>query len=84
MLRETVRDKEPLVPVIETVWVPASTEDAPMVRNAKPAPNGLNERVVTLRRAERAAEETLVVRLTTPANLLRLAVETIAVIDEPC
>jgi len=55
-----------------------------MVRTGKAAPDGLNERVVTLRRRERALEEAVVVRLTTPANLLRLMIETVAVVDDPC
>ena len=54
-----------------------------MVRTAKPVPDGLNERVVTLRRRNRVLEEAVVARLTTPANLLRLVTETVIVMDVP-
>jgi len=83
MLRETVRTKNPLVPVIETVYVPACTEDEFTVRVAKPVPDGLNERVVTLRRRNRVLEEAVVARLTTPTNLLRLVTETVIATDVP-
>jgi hypothetical protein len=54
-----------------------------MVRAAKPVPDGLNERVVTLRRRSRVLEEAVVARLTTPTNLLRLVTETVIVMDVP-
>lgn len=55
-----------------------------MVRLAMPAPDGFNESVVTLRIGERALDEAVVVRLTTSANPLRLVIETVVVMDEPC
>jgi len=55
-----------------------------MVRTANSMPDSSKVMVVTLRRRDRSLEDAVVVRLTTPANPLRLLSESVTVAGEPC